>query len=182
MFCIKLYNIIMFDFLIQEYSDKNDKPLIEFTHGSKKKVIWKCKVCSHEWVARIGHRMNGSGCPICSKKKSQFSKAKNRPSILITHPNIAKEWDDDKLDINLISKGSNKKCKWKCNKCCQNFIATPNDRCARNSGCPYCSGRLATNFNRLSIIRPDLTKELLIGNASQLCCNSRIKCWWECQN
>ena len=39
------------------------------TIGYAKKVWWICRD-SHEWRATIKSRMNGSGCPICSKKLS----------------------------------------------------------------------------------------------------------------
>ena len=40
------------------------------TPGSNKKVWWKCdKGDDHEWIVRIGDRVNyQTGCPICSKR------------------------------------------------------------------------------------------------------------------
>jgi len=39
----------------------------EVTPGSSKKVWWLCKVCGYKWVAAIFHRINGTGCPKCSR-------------------------------------------------------------------------------------------------------------------
>ncbi len=51
--------------------DKNgDSKPDAFTANSNSKVWWKCKK-GHEWQARIAHRNNGSGCPICAKCKKR---------------------------------------------------------------------------------------------------------------
>ena len=42
--------------------------------GSDKKVWWKCdKGDDHVWEARVHHRVNGIGCPICSNRKIVIS-------------------------------------------------------------------------------------------------------------
>lgn len=33
------------------------------------KVFWTCKCCGNVWKATVGNRNNGSGCPICARKK-----------------------------------------------------------------------------------------------------------------
>ena len=39
----------------------------QFTHGTHKKVWWKCdKGDDHEWMTPIAYRSNGSGCPFCT--------------------------------------------------------------------------------------------------------------------
>ena len=38
------------------------------TFGSDKKVWWKCSE-GHEWIARIGDRSKGTGCPYCARQK-----------------------------------------------------------------------------------------------------------------
>ncbi len=48
--------------------EKNGKLKPEqFTANSGKKAWWKCQK-GHEWQARIGHRNNGSGCPVCKSE------------------------------------------------------------------------------------------------------------------
>ncbi len=34
---------------------------------SNKKVWWKCKICGHEWQAKVNNRTHGNGCSECSK-------------------------------------------------------------------------------------------------------------------
>lgn len=47
------------------------------TYGSGKKVWWKCKVCGHEWMATIGKRTSGRGCPSCANDKRRSSTSKS---------------------------------------------------------------------------------------------------------
>lgn len=54
--------------LTKEWNYEKNYPLTpeDVTHGSEKKVHWKCKD-GHEWLARILDRYRGIGCPRCSK-------------------------------------------------------------------------------------------------------------------
>jgi rubrerythrin len=164
-----------------EYSSKNKEPLSHYSRGSKVKVWWTCSICSHEWLTRIGHRFNGAGCPSCGKRLAHLSRARNRPSIIATHPVVALEWDDP-YDIGLVSAGSNKTFNWRCRTCLRNFSASPNRRCLRQSGCPFCSGRLATEHNRLDVLRPDLAEDLVDQSLlPTLCANSSKRLSWRCR-
>ena len=40
----------------------------DITHGSNKKVWWKCSVCGHEWQAIVVHRVDGRGCKKCKER------------------------------------------------------------------------------------------------------------------
>jgi hypothetical protein len=40
-----------------------------FSFGSNHCAWWICRVCQHEWQARIAGRVNGNGCPACREKK-----------------------------------------------------------------------------------------------------------------
>lgn len=52
--------------LLEEWSPENTlSPHDEFA-GSAKEVIWKCKNCSHIWIAKIVARYHGQGCPNCN--------------------------------------------------------------------------------------------------------------------
>ena len=39
------------------------------TAGSKTKAFWKCHICQNEWLAQIGARNRGRGCPVCARKR-----------------------------------------------------------------------------------------------------------------
>ena len=47
-----------------------------FTPGSDFLAHWKCGKCGHEWLATIGHRVAGTGCPRCY-----------REGLKLKHPN-----------------------------------------------------------------------------------------------
>ena len=50
------------------YENNNGLTPADVTPNSDKKVWWKCEK-GHEWQAKIYHRNNGSGCPVCYKEK-----------------------------------------------------------------------------------------------------------------
>lgn len=39
----------------------------DVTLGARRKVVWKCATCGHEWEARVNSRSSGTGCPHCSR-------------------------------------------------------------------------------------------------------------------
>ena len=41
---------------------------MNISHGSDKKVHWKCHDCGNKWVAAISSRASGVGCPKCGKE------------------------------------------------------------------------------------------------------------------
>lgn len=167
--------------LLSEYSEKNEKPLNFYSTGSKYKAWWKCQQCGNEWQTRIGHRTNGSGCTYCQHKKGHVLRAKSRKSIQITHPEIAKQWNDI-FDINLVSAGSNKKFKWLCEKCNKSYLSTPNRRCNQKSDCPYCAGSLPNENNNLLKLRPDLVQEIVDLDPKNICCYSNKNIKWKCKS
>ena len=121
--------IIDWDF---EKNSKLDPKKISI--GSGMKVWWHCKN-GHSWEAAIYHRTkNKSGCPYCSNNKISIEN-----SILITHPQLIKEWDF-KINVQakpeMYSYGSTKKVFWKCNKG-HSWEASIGKRTS-GRGCPEC--------------------------------------------
>ena len=47
-----------------------------FTKGSDHKVWWKCPECNNEYEATIYHRVRGTGCPSCARKRINMSRAR----------------------------------------------------------------------------------------------------------
>ena len=45
-----------------------------FTKGSDHKVWWKCPECNNEYEASISHRVRGTGCPKCARKRTNKSR------------------------------------------------------------------------------------------------------------
>lgn len=52
--------------LLDEWSPENTLSPHEEFAGSGKEVIWKCRSCSHVWIAKIVGRYHGQGCPNCN--------------------------------------------------------------------------------------------------------------------
>jgi len=65
----------------------------EITHGSTRKVWWKCDVADdHEWqVAPNTRTNNNTGCPYCANQKVTLSNC-----LATTHPEVAKQWHPTK--------------------------------------------------------------------------------------
>ena len=118
--------------------DLHSNPLLpsEVTCHSNKKVHWICKECGHKWKATIAHRVNGTGCPVCSNRvvKKHNSFARLRPDLL-------KEWDDtrNKEDPYKISVGASKNIWWICEVCGRGWKTLLYNRTSHGKGCSFCN-------------------------------------------
>ena len=75
-------------------------------------------------------------------------------NLKITHPDLARQFDNErnKILIENISRGTNKKVWWKCDKGNDHrWEAGIKTRAWQKTGCPFCSGRRATSTNNLAI-------------------------------
>ena len=152
--------------------------------GSTKKVWWKCEK-GHEWQATVNSRNHSkTGCPKCACSSKRFA-----DSILITHPQIASEWDYEKNDgitPSEVKAGSDKQIWWVCSSG-HSWSASPYYRCRTNSTCPYCSGKkVLEGYNDLNTTHPELVLEW------DYCKNTDISpsevtvkmdryVWWKCE-
>ena len=145
--------------------------------GSAKKVWWKCpKGGDHEWEAAVVQRKNNfKKCPKCNSFGYQF-------------PTIAKEWHPTKNSKSPyeITKGSNFKVWWKCPKGDDHvWKASPNQRTNSKSGCPFCSGHMASQSTSLKVLHPKLSQEWHPKKNQKLKPEnvrpgSDKKVWWKC--
>ncbi|MDC6468157.1 zinc-ribbon domain-containing protein [Flavobacteriaceae bacterium] len=109
--------------------------------GSIKKVWWKCeKGDDHEWINSVNGRMKdgGRGCPICSNQLIVVSN-----SLATTNPKLAKQWhpykNNNSIDPNNVSEGSNKKVWWQCEKGNNHEWRASISSRNRGNGCPFCT-------------------------------------------
>lgn len=60
--------------LAKEWDYEKNKGLtpLDVTPNCHKKVWWKCQK-GHEWIATIGSRNSGIGCPVCSSERNTSS-------------------------------------------------------------------------------------------------------------
>jgi hypothetical protein len=109
-------------------------------------------------------------------------------SLAQKYPELIKEWDLSKnrsLFPEHVTPGSEMKVWWTCKTCAQSWIATVNSR-VRGNGCPYCSGKKASEDNCLQTKNPALANEWHTtqnGNLSpkDVTPNSGKKVWWICK-
>ena len=161
--------------------DKNTLKPTEVTAGSASKVWWKC-TDGHEWQTAIAMRtLQNTGCPYCSGKKVLAG----YNDLSTTHPELIKEWHPTKNTISpqSISRGTNQKVWWKCEKG-HEWEASISNRACQNQGCPICSNKkVLVGYNDFLSQHPDLAKEwnLRMNNGllpSQITSGHNKPVWW----
>lgn len=186
------YTICIWDF------DKNN--LIDpylLSHGSAKKVWWKCNICGHEWHASICNITKGKGCPECGKIKRYETFIKNKINLGYSfgdrYPELLQFWDYEK-NIGItpfeILPNCMTKFWWKC-KNGHNIYKSANEMLSAllcgNSGCKYCSNfEVLVGFNDLAITHPDLLIEWNYEKNTDITpqdisFGSTIMVWWKCK-
>ena len=174
--------------LAREWDVKKNHGLLPemFSPGSSERINWICSICGHCWVASINDRVNGNGCPACSRRVP--TKGKN--DIATLFPQIASEWNYEKNGFMVpedFLPGSSNTVWWKCKICGGEWKASIENRCKKNgTSCPYCSGRIArSGKNDLKTVNPILAEEWHPTKNGTLTPetvlpNSNMKVWWRC--
>ena len=172
----------------------------DYTTGSQACVHWKCQTCGQGWTAPVRRRAGsasrqGSGCPHCYSLRHGHKADGSRQthSVLADsgHP-VMNDWDADVnlklgLDPAKIKLRSNKQVHWVCRKCplghLHRWAATPSDRTAYNTGCPYCSSRQVCRCNSLRTIIPEVAKDWDYakneGTPDDYPAFAHLKVWWK---
>lgn len=170
----------MLDWDFSKNKIMNNQP-DKITLGSRKRVYWKCHVCSGQWNTVMKERR---GCPYCSgfKALSGFN------DLATLYPELASEWDYGKnagLTPQDVTQGSQKKVYWKCKKG-HSWDAQVNTRVS-GQGCPYCNNRRVLHgYNDLATIHPELAKEWHPTKNGSLrptdvVTGTKKKVWWSCE-
>lgn len=146
---------------------------------------WRCSAdYSHEWQAKGGNRVTGSGCPVCSNRVA----LRGQNDLETTAPNLASQWDHERngsLKPSDLVAGSHKSVWWLCDvNPRHSWQATVGHR--TRTGCPICSNRkVLTGENDLESTNPALAKQWhktkngsLLPSA--LTRGSAKKIWWTC--
>lgn len=125
--------------LAEEWVEAKDGPRYTpdtVKSGSKRKVLWRCIACGHEWVDTVRNRelrMNNR-CPSCGKVMG---------SLAWQYPELAEEWSPD----NPVSPWNTKPHgqldftpKWVCRNNPEHvWAATTATRIKGGKPCPWCS-------------------------------------------
>lgn len=104
--------------------------------GDTVKVLCKCHICNHEWLATPSRLIQKRGCPECGKKRSDDSKRKS-PSVFIN------QLKSISPSIKIIGQyeSSHKKIDVQCGICGYSWSPIPSSL-LRGSGCPACAGTI----------------------------------------
>lgn len=115
-------------------------------------------------------------------------KLSSRNCLAITRKDILLEWNYTRNTIDPINVtvGSNQKVWWIC-KNNHEWMATIANRCGRNSKCPYCLHKLASQETCMAFTNPELIKEWHpekngILTPFNLLPSAQRKVWWKCKN
>lgn len=170
--------------LLAEYDrEKNSLPPEQVLAGSSRPQFWWiCSKCGHPWQQRANHRVNGVGCPACANMV-----VTEHNNLCVTHPHLAAEYDLEKNELPpekvLASTGDH--LWWRCLKNGHSWPAIGAHR-VRGSGCPFCSGRLPSVENNLTITHPHLAAEYDLEKnelpPEQILAGTDKVLWWKCKN
>ncbi len=177
------------EFLAQEWSPLNKKPLLAYKDKSTFKAFWEhqCECGKkHVWEAVIYSRFNGVNCPICCNRGKYICPCK---SLQTLRPDLAEQWHPtkNKKTPSEISPGSKLKFWWLCPKSnCEHpheWESAMYNR-SRVSGCPFCSNQMQCPCTSLAKMRPDLAEQWHPRNKLQpheVSYGSTYRAWWLCQ-
>jgi superfamily II DNA or RNA helicase len=157
---------------------------LDVSAGSGRSVWWCCSTeRQHEWKARVGGRVLGSGCPFCSNKK-----VSKENCLESTHPHIAAGWHtslNSPLTPSDITAGSAKTVWWQCDlDASHSFRASVVTR-VNKSICPKCPRPGPGTLGPLVSVRPDLAAEWHASlntplTPSDVTAGSGKVVWWQC--
>jgi hypothetical protein len=168
--------------LASEWHPTKNFPLTprDLTKCSTKRVWWMCKR-GHEWQTRVQARRAGSGCPECA-----HIIATDEYCLARVNPELTNQWHPTKnkgLTPKDLTPYSCKKVWWMCEKG-HEWQSDVFHR-SRGGGCPYCSGRYATEENCLQNSNPALALQWNTTRNGSITPRdvkpySRMKVWWRC--
>lgn len=190
-------------FLAATYPELAENWLPELNSGqrfetvflSKNLYVWRCtEVRTHYWRASF-LRAAEEGCPKCAGRFTHFSAAtiyEHLPfelSIKNHAPDLAGEWvfemNGENTPVNTAHNDS-RKFWWACAKNREHrFLQSPYQRLGLGNGCPYCSGRLASDSNSLINLFPEIASELHLElngfvNPKTIAARTSKLFWWKC--
>lgn len=124
------------EYLLEEFSSKNNKQASEISYGTNDKYLWNCPNCKGEFSVSVASRTNLTGCPYCCTPSRKILIGFN--DLWTTHPEVAMLLTNKSKGYEL-SVGSNKKEEFKCNNC--GFIGKKliTNVVKRGFQCPKCS-------------------------------------------
>jgi Zn finger protein HypA/HybF involved in hydrogenase expression len=135
---------------------------------------WKCIKCEHHWATAGGNRVLGQGCPSCANQQIHSD---GRNSMVITHPDLAKEFQGDATKV---FAGTKEKLDWKCSTCQHEWKASGAHRYS-GTGCPSCAKQEihSDGRNTMAVTHPELAMEFQ-GDATKIFAGTTERLDWKC--
>lgn len=164
-------------------------PAVVATSGQR--AWWRCASCDHPWETTVNRRtVSGTGCPRCDRKARGAASSRPRPgrSLLEVAPSVAATWHPTKnapLGPEDVPAMSNTLRWWQCEEG-HEWETAPSHRAGkRASGCPFCTGQVATAETSLAARYPLIAAEwhpTLNGELTPetVMPSSNMKIWWQC--
>lgn len=163
------------------YEKNKDTIPEQVSHGSHKKVWWRC-ANGHEWIDSVKNRVRISSCPYCSGRK--VISGENDFGTKCSE--LQGEWSPrNKKSCFEYAVQSNQIVEWVCKKG-HTWRAAIYTR-SRGDKCPYCNGKKAIiGENDLKSRNPDLCKEWNyhkngVKLPEDYTCYSNARVWWICE-
>lgn len=185
----------IYPFIAAQWSSLNeDLSPDDVTCGSRKVIWWECPHGpDHIWQSEVktrtmaGATSSSNGCPFCHGLRASVT---NRLSALF--PDIAAEWHQSEnrksgLELEDMVAKSPKKVWWLCSQNrTHKWQARIQDRTSKGSGCPYCTGKMASRTNNLQTAYPEVAAEWHRKRNGELAPSavlpkSNKKFWWQCK-
>lgn len=166
-----------------DYNANGELSPYKVAAGSDYKVHWRCKQCGQTWVASVGSRVNGRGCPVCTGK----TVIQGLNDLATMRPHLVSEWNQEgnvELTPQNVTAYSTKRASWKCTKCGYVWEARIADR-SKGAGCPACAGKVVlVGKTDLQTLIPELAAEWDTEKneitPSEVTPGSNRKAWWIC--
>jgi very-short-patch-repair endonuclease len=133
------------------WSNKNILKPNQVFKNSAKKFWFDCNNCNHEFYSTLSTITKGVWCPYCCQAAKKLcdqdscSMCNNRS--FASHPKAISWSSLNKISARQVSKGTNEKYWFDCDKCPHKFECSPGNIIG-GKWCPYCSNqKLCTNEN-----------------------------------
>jgi Probable Zinc-ribbon domain len=180
------YWVSGFPNLVQEWDVDRNGILTPETvpAGSGRKIWWKClRGSDHSWRATPNNRTLGTGCPFCTNRKVSETN-----SLETCFPRVAAEWHpvrNGDVAASQVMATSARIAWWCCSSAGHEWRASIRDRTRRQTDCPYCAHRRASNEASLAESHPALSHEwhpTQNGDLSprEVLAGSNRRVWWQC--
>ena len=172
--------------LVSQWDMRNELLPHQVSHGSHRKVWWKC---------RAGPTTNGAQksatAPVAPDVHfAPIKKVSVTNSLATWHPDIAAQWHPTKnksLKPDHLIRAVATRVWWKCPVGQDHeWLASVRSRTARGGrGCPFCCGQRASRAKSLAWLEPKLAREWARDRNSgltplQVTSGSGRRVWWRC--